>query len=413
MEKDNVKIGGGGGGQYRKIIAKIKQYSPFAFGTLKEVPILPLSALFTVIFYFTIVWFVRYKYDYVFVHGEHSRNFIVSQLNTETKINPNIVICGNSLNMSDINRSVLEGRMNTLSLNLSFPMMVTWVAYRQYEKFERFLDSPKILIINIADGYEASVPIQNKVVRQTALSYRQWYEIEVPQFDSSDLTLTMKISPTKMKLPSLLNPSLRESLLYSPLCNDVGADSYYPDHLAWNRNDFEREPEPELLYLFWAKEESFAKVEPLIEIENIAKRCKSKGILFVLNESPYCRPFANGNSSIDIAANQRREEWFRRLESNDNIVLIRSDEFYTIQKDIRKVFLYHDGHHMSYPGAVLYTHYLCDKLLSNKKFCKHLRIPYRQHNQTDFAQLITKLNLTPQNQSENIKIAQPLTNKPQ
>ncbi len=392
-QPDSIKLGGGG-----RIACLLKRLSPFEFATLKEFPWPTWAVVFAVVFSYLLTWQVWYRFDYFFDGSILHRTFVTQQLDSITRQTADIILVGSSLARS-LDLNTLEYRTGRKSLRFNAGNANPWVSYRLFEKYERFVDKPRILLMDFSSGFFDN-PSRCKIHRHYLQNVGRRTDFWCRPYEWNRQSFTEKFFPKKQPLRSFA--SVPPSYIYFPASGTSLAD-LETQHQRWLKqvSSLLTQSAPQLKSVWLPDDKSFTNSPLLEEMKDIATRCHKKGILLVIFEDPHVEPFAaNGSDPITLAARARRKEWFQQLKSHENIVLIENDEYHLKAKHLHPATLVvSDGAHMTTGGTVFYANWLCNKMLSNPRICAQLRRPMNMPgDEVNLDEVIAQWRLKPPGQ---------------
>ncbi|MDR2409039.1 MAG: hypothetical protein LBE13_13125 [Bacteroidales bacterium] len=393
MEKTDVKIGGRR--LYSEIYKKASHWSPFAFGTLKEIPFPSWALPFTLLF-FCLIW---RGYERNYLPTSPIQDMLTAFVNTERSHNPKrpeILITGSSLNRCGIYVKVMENITKNRVASTTISGGTAWEMQRIMMRYHHFFNNTKIIIYNVSPSslYQSSC-------HPRRLHLRRWGERKsIIDNQGKNISFVQSLLPTRYSIKTIY-------------C-DLQFNEPYENFFYTNRKPIASENKSyQKAVRDYATNYECDNIR-IQELYEFIKYCTNQGMYVIVNVMPNdfaipdSLPFPNtddpGKRKFLVVLDELR------LLPNCSVITMKDRN---VIKHPNKIIFY-DPFHMTNVGAEVYTNWLVDQMLKDQKIVTALKTPRKPEE--FFAKKYTKkcymkiANYFKKKTDTDVKVAQPQGN---
>ncbi|MDR1923287.1 MAG: hypothetical protein LBQ66_02840 [Planctomycetaceae bacterium] len=399
MDETHVKIGGGGQDKEthfqdkdaqdkvpRTWLAWAKQHSPFAFGTLKEIPF-PSWALPFVLVFFCLIWrgYERNVDMSPSMSGQSLSHFLYSVKNKKIPP-PEVLIGGCSMNGMAVIRSLLERHLKTNVGKVSIGSCWIWEIERILKKYPKETKNVRMVLVDIRAGQLSSSPSEHYFRNGETFHFlkdvtdispdnlrfiTKLKENEFLKKSKSSLYLPMKFSLRRIRLSlkypatadffearytniSFANASKKRQRAASEHAKKLGDNANVESHLTKYSDEQEK------------------------AVWQFVKYCKSRNITVVFNFTPtwYNYPSPKPEGKVLTESDHRFLALCYALDLHPTCKVIHSfKNFHEIIPNADDAKYLFDTVHMTKEGATIYTNWLANQMLKDQKIMTALKTP--------------------------------------
>jgi hypothetical protein len=393
MDETNVKIEGGGNSE---VYRKVSHWSPFEFGTLKEIPFPSWGALFMILF-FGVIWHYYEetvnKYINVTTLMPNLSNFVY-RYHTAKKPLPEVLLVGGCTITGNTYRKTLEQRLGIPVGKAGQGGFCIWEPERILKKYHDEVKNVKVIVITLEHFAYGNIQYSNAhdLLFQRGNSFH--FLKDLTDLSLSNLTFLSRIRTNKdvNKKPIFLPPrfSLRsivaaskkadtdenyngiERLTLKRICTDKQKKTMEKRVIQLGNN-------PNIQRHFDSYSDDFDR-----DVRKLVTYCHSKGIFIIATIPPTWYkylPFKPDGELDELTESDHRFlSLICFLEKQPNSKVFYMKNFQDIIPNADDSELLLDTIHTTAKGTTIYTNWLADQMLNDPKVMVALKTP-RQPNE--------------------------------
>jgi len=373
MQENNVEINNGkeSGG---RVLAWCKQYSPFEFATLQEVPWPTWGLVFACLFIVVIARLYEKNVDSFELHSSQ----VVEKFRLLERMsdgNPVVLHCGSSLINHAVRAGVVAENLNVKTLKVFLGSSSPWEWCRLLQRYEPLLHSVPVITIDLD---------MRRFVYYVPKTSHERYSIlkrfgEPFPYSNDAPPWYSRFLPQRLSLKQIGKLAFEEKKVCTDPLGDVPSYRERDDKQKKRLSKFAHlRQEAEIRGTPFDDSVRMRVDERMIAATHqLVDWCRQKGIHVVILATPmvYGSPYALPEFSTNDIGKKRYLDllWDLRRKKNCTVVSLRN--FDAIYPGIDDAPFFADDYHMLPAGAVIYTQWLSEQMLNDPKIVAALNTP--------------------------------------